>query len=79
MPRHTQISHLHLRRNRFRELDHSVVKKYQLAVRRGDKFPPIEVIDYYGKLWIHEGYHRYYTHKREGRKTIFARTIVRYR
>lgn len=78
MPKRIHIDQLHLRRMRFKNLDHAVVGLYQQALRRGAKFPPIEIVNIGGKLWIHEGYHRYYAHKREGRKTILARNIVVY-
>ncbi|SDJ91619.1 hypothetical protein SAMN05216338_107316 [Bradyrhizobium sp. Rc2d] len=78
MSERIHIDRLHLRRMRFKDLDHAVVKAYQQALRGGAKFPPIEIVNIRGKLWIHEGYHRYYAHKREGRKTILARNIIVY-
>jgi hypothetical protein len=73
--RRVRIARLNLSPHRD-PLDHSKVKLYRLALRRGEKFPPIEISDVDDLLWIEDGYHRYYAHKLEGRKMILATAIV---
>ena len=55
------------------KLDRKKLRRYRQALRRGDTFPPIDVIGLYEVL---DGYHRLYAHRDEGRKTIAIRVVV---
>jgi uncharacterized ParB-like nuclease family protein len=52
-------------------LDRNKVTRYRQALRRGDTFPPIWVIEIgRSRYEILDGFHRFHAHRREGRKTI---------
>jgi hypothetical protein len=64
--------------------DRNKVARYRRALRRGAKFPPIEVYlrpPIVAQLWgpeaagweVVDGHHRYHTHRLEGRETIQCR------
>lgn len=40
------------------ETDEEKVAAYRAAMRRGDKFPPVRVVDYGGDFLIIDGHHR---------------------
>jgi uncharacterized ParB-like nuclease family protein len=76
MPSPVKIARLK-RSRRHDPLDRGRIKMFRLALRRGEEFPPIDVSDIDGSLWIFDGYHRYHAHKLEGRKTILANVIAK--
>ena len=58
-------------------IDWNKVTRYRRALRRGDTFPPIEVIKYrVGFYEVFDGFHRFHAHRLEGRKTIQTSVIV---
>ena len=66
-----------LLRSRRHPLDQGRIRLLRLALRRGEKLPPIDIITRDdGSLWVFDGYHRYRAYKLEGRKTILANVIV---
>ena len=62
---------------RTEKLDRKKLRRYQQALRRGDTFPPIDVIKHRPGLYeVLDGYHRLCAHRDEGRKTIAIRVVV---
>jgi hypothetical protein len=59
------------------KLDTKKLRRYRQALRRGDTFPPIDVIERRPGLYeVLDGYHRLCAHRDEGRKTIAIRVVV---
>jgi ParB-like chromosome segregation protein Spo0J len=59
-------------------LDRKKITRYRQALRRGDIFPPILVMQYRrGRYEVFDGFHRYHAHRLEGRKTIEIFVIVK--
>jgi ParB-like chromosome segregation protein Spo0J len=55
----------------FGGLDRKKVTRYRQALRRRDKFPPIDVERYGpGRYGVQDGFHRFRALRLEGRKTI---------
>jgi uncharacterized ParB-like nuclease family protein len=62
---------------RTERLDRKKVTRYRQALRRGDTFPPVDVVEHRPGLYeVMDGYHRFHAHRLEGRKTIQIRVIV---
>lgn len=73
---HALIRNIMLGR-RTEKLDRKKLRSYRQALRRGDTFPPIDVIERRPGLYeVLDGYHRLYAHRDEGRKTIAIRVVV---
>ena len=76
MPGRTLIRCIVLGRRR-EKLDRRKVTRYRQALRRGDAFPPIDVVRLGRNLYeIFDGYHRFHAHRLEGCKTIPIQVIV---
>jgi uncharacterized ParB-like nuclease family protein len=61
---------------RSEKLDRKKVIRYRQALRRGDTFPPIDVIKHRpGRYEVFDGYHRLHAHRLESRKTIQIRVV----
>jgi hypothetical protein len=64
---------------RWERLDHNKIGRYRRALRRGDKFPSIDVADLGRHRYeVHDGYHRFNAHRLEGRKTIEINVLIGY-
>lgn len=59
------------------EMDKAIVTEYAKQMAGGDVFPPIRVIRLAsdGKLYIADGFHRYYAAKKLNRKTIAVEIV----
>lgn len=57
--------------------DRKKVTRYRQALRRGDTFPPVGVIQHrIGRYEVLDGFHRFHAHRLEGRKTIQITVVV---
>ncbi len=52
------------------ELSSSTIKEYTQAMREGDMFPPLSVIQDKGKYYLWDGWHRYHAHKKAGTEKV---------
>jgi ParB-like nuclease domain len=60
-------------------VDWNKVARYRRCLRRGDTFPPVDVIKHrVGHYQVLDGYHRFHAHRLEGRKSIRVTVIVEY-
>lgn len=55
-------------------VDTSVVNEYADAMRRGAKFPPVDLFENGGRYWIGDGWHRVLARKENGAATIDAKS-----
>ena len=53
-------------------IDPGVVAEYAEALDAGAEFPPVEVVGDGATHWLVDGFHRFYAHRRLGRKQIRA-------
>jgi hypothetical protein len=74
--RHALISSVHAVGHRD-GVDWNKVARYRRALRRGDMFPPIQVMKHrIGLYEVLDGFHRYHAHRLEHRKTIQMLVVV---
>jgi hypothetical protein len=53
-------------------IDPAVVAEYAEALEAGAEFPPVEVVGDGAAHWLVDGFHRFYAHRKLGRKQIRA-------
>ena len=57
------------------EIDQEAVGDYAEDMRRGDVFPPVEVVSDGVAYWLTNGFHRYHATKKAGQKSIAAHVL----
>lgn len=53
-------------------IDQQAVDDYATDITAGQKLPPVEVIHDGADYWLVDGFHRYHSHRKAGKKTIAA-------